>query len=101
MVVEVLDPIETHGISSPAILGGCDMPVGWEVALGVQLARWYCAAKMMNGGMAQARALTPWMTVAHSRLPGWASFALVRPSEVVTTMPAKMMPIINPVSSKL
>jgi hypothetical protein len=43
-----------------------------------QLARWYCAAKMMNGGMAQPRALTPFLTVAHSRLPGWASFALPR-----------------------
>ena len=28
-----------------------------------QLARWYCAAKMMKGGMAQPRALTPWITV--------------------------------------
>ena len=37
--------------------------------------------KAMNGGMAQPRALTPWITVAHSRLPGWASLALPRPSE--------------------
>ena len=64
-------------------------------------ARWYCAAKMMNGGMAQPRALTPWITVAYTQLPGWASFALLQPSEVVTTMPVKIMPIINPVSSKL
>jgi hypothetical protein len=28
------------------------------------------AAKMMNGGMDQPRALTPWITVVHSRLPG-------------------------------
>ena len=66
-----------------------------------QLARWYYTAKMMKGGMAQPRALTPYITVTHSRLPGWASFALLRPSEVVTTMPVKMMPIMNPVSSKL
>jgi hypothetical protein len=66
-----------------------------------QLARWYYTAKMMKGGIAQPRALTPWITVAYSRLPGWASFALLRPSEVVTTMPVEMIPIINPVSSKL
>ncbi len=35
MEVEVLDPIQANGISSPAIVGGCDTPVGWEVALGV------------------------------------------------------------------
>ncbi|KAK4119725.1 hypothetical protein N657DRAFT_248109 [Parathielavia appendiculata] len=35
-----------------------------------QLARWYCAAKMMNAGMAQPRVLTSRITIAHSRLPG-------------------------------
>ena len=33
--VEVLDPIQAYCISSPAIVGGCDTPVGREVALGV------------------------------------------------------------------
>jgi hypothetical protein len=66
-----------------------------------QLARWYCAARMMNGGMAQPCAFTPWITVAHSRLPGCASLALPRSSEVVTTMHAKMIPIINPVLSDI
>jgi hypothetical protein len=58
-------------------------------------------AKIINGGIAQPRALTPWITIAYIQLLGWASFALLRPSEVVTTMPAKIMPIINPVLSKL
>ena len=35
MKVEVLDPIQAYGISSPAVLGSCDAPVGWEVALGI------------------------------------------------------------------
>ena len=35
MEVEVLDPIQAYRIGSPAIFGGCDAPVGWEVALGV------------------------------------------------------------------
>jgi hypothetical protein len=35
MVVEVLDPIQTYGIGSPAIVGGYNTPVGREVALGV------------------------------------------------------------------
>ena len=35
MVVEVLDPIQAYYISSPAIIGSCNAPVGWEVALGV------------------------------------------------------------------
>ena len=65
------------------------------------MARWYCLAKIMKGGIGQPRALTPYITVAYSRLPGWASFALLKLSEVVTTMPTKIMPIINPVLSKL
>lgn len=63
-----------------------------------QLVRWYW---MMNGGMAQPYAFTPWITVTHSRLLGYASLALPRPSEVVTTMYGKMIPIINPVLLKL
>jgi len=35
MEVEVLDPIQAHYISRPAIVGSCDTPVGWEVALGI------------------------------------------------------------------
>ena len=35
MVVEVLDPIQAYRIGSPAIFGGCDTPVGREVALGI------------------------------------------------------------------
>jgi len=56
---------------------------------------------MMNGGMAQPKALTPWIIVAYSRLLGWACLALLRPSEVVTTIEAMIMPIINLVLSKL
>ena len=35
MEVEVLDPIQAYCISSPAIVGSYDTPVGREVALGV------------------------------------------------------------------
>ena len=35
IVVEVLDPIKAYRISSPAIFGSCDTPVGREVALGI------------------------------------------------------------------
>jgi len=31
--VEVLDPIQAYRISGPAIVRGCDTPVGWEVIL--------------------------------------------------------------------
>jgi len=31
----VLDLIQAYRISSPAIVGGCDAPVSWEVALGI------------------------------------------------------------------
>ena len=37
--VEVLDPIQANGISRPAIVGSCDAPVGWEVALGVPVGK--------------------------------------------------------------
>jgi hypothetical protein len=33
MQVEVLDLIEAYCISCPAVVGGCNTPVGWEVAL--------------------------------------------------------------------
>ena len=35
VVVEMLDPIQAYCIGSPAIVGGCNAPVGREVALGV------------------------------------------------------------------
>ena len=35
MAVEVLDPIQAYCVGSPAIVGCCNTPVGWEVALGV------------------------------------------------------------------
>ena len=35
MVVEVLDPIQAYRIRSPAIIGSCDTPVGWEIVLGI------------------------------------------------------------------
>ena len=35
MEVEVLDPIQAYRIGGPAIVGGCDAPVGREVALGI------------------------------------------------------------------
>ena len=67
-----------------------------------QLARWYCPAKIINGRMAQPKAFTPQITITHSRLPGWACLALLlRPSKVVTTIVAMIIPIIKPVSSKL
>jgi len=33
--VEVLDPIQANCIGRPAIVSGCDTPVGWEVVLGI------------------------------------------------------------------
>jgi hypothetical protein len=35
VVVEVLDPIQAYYIDGPAIFGGRDTPVGWEVAFGI------------------------------------------------------------------
>ena len=37
--VEVLDPIQAYCIGSPAIVGGCNAPVGWEVVLGVPVGK--------------------------------------------------------------
>ena len=31
----MLDPIQAYRIGRLAIVGGCDTPVGWEVALGI------------------------------------------------------------------
>ena len=67
-----------------------------------QLARWYYPAKMINGGMAQPKAFTPWITITYSQLLGWAYLALLlQLSEVVTTIIAMIMPIIKPVLLKL
>ena len=35
MELEVLNLIQAYFIGSPAIIGNCDTPVGWEVVLGV------------------------------------------------------------------
>jgi hypothetical protein len=45
--------------------------------------------------------LTPWITIAYSRLPGWASFGFPFLLEFVTTIDAMIWPIMKPVSSKL
>jgi len=39
MKVEVLDPIQANSIGCPAIVGSCDMPVGWEVTLGIPVGK--------------------------------------------------------------
>ncbi len=39
MEVEVLDPIQANGISYPAIVGSCNTPVGWEVALSIPVGK--------------------------------------------------------------
>jgi hypothetical protein len=57
--------------------------------------------KMIKGGRAQPLALTPWISVTHSRLPGWIFFRLPRFSEPVKTIWPCIAPIMKPVSSKL
>ena len=37
--VEVLDPIQTYCIGSPAIVGSCNAPVGREIALGIPVGK--------------------------------------------------------------
>jgi len=56
---------------------------------------------MINGGIAQPKAFTPWMIIAHFQFLGWACLALLRPLEVVIIIAAIIMPIIKPVSLKL
>ena len=50
MVVEVLDPIQAYCIGSPAIFGGCNAPVGWEVALGVPVGEVVLRSQDDEGG---------------------------------------------------
>ncbi len=38
----MLDPIQANSIRSPAIIGGCDMPVSWEVVLGIPVGKVVC-----------------------------------------------------------
>ena len=65
-----------------------------------QLERWWRALSMMKGGIVHPVALIPWMTVAHSLLPGWIVFSRPRLSKAVITAPRVIQPIIKPVSSK-
>ena len=55
----------------------------------------------MKSGIAHPVALMPWITVAHSLLPDWITLGNPHLSEVVTTDPTVMWPIMKPVSSKL
>ena len=50
MEVEVLNPIQANGISCPAIIGSCDTPVGWEVALGVPVGEVVLRSQDDEGG---------------------------------------------------
>ena len=56
---------------------------------------------MMKGGTAHPLALMPYMTIVHSRLPGWTAFSRPRLSEAVTTAPVDIWPIMKPASLKL
>jgi hypothetical protein len=57
--------------------------------------------KMRKGGRAQPLALTPWISVTHSWLPGWILFRLPHFSEPVKTIWPCISPIIKPVLLKL
>ena len=35
----MLNPIQAYSISSPAIVGGCNTPVGWKVTFGVPVGK--------------------------------------------------------------
>ena len=50
MAVEVLDPIQAYRIGSPAIVGGCDGPVGREVALGIPVGEVVLRSQDDEGG---------------------------------------------------
>ena len=55
----------------------------------------------MKGGVAYPAAQMLWITVTHSRSPGWIISGWVRLSEPVTTFIDLITPIWKPVSSKL
>jgi hypothetical protein len=55
----------------------------------------------MKGGIAYPAAQMLWITVTHSRAPGWTSSGRARLSEPVTTFIKLITPIWKPVSSKL
>ena len=76
-------------------------PRGNNTLFSYQDERRFLAAKMMNGGIAQPREPTPWITVTHSRFPGCTDLALARLSALVTTVVEEIWHIKNPVSSKL
>ncbi len=50
MAVEVFEPIQAYRIGSPAIVGSCDAPVGWEVALGVPVGEVVLPSQDDEGG---------------------------------------------------
>ena len=57
MEVEVLDPIQAYRIGSPAIFGGCDAPVGWEVALGIPVGEVVLRGQDDEGGDSPAEGI--------------------------------------------
>ena len=66
-----------------------------------QVLMWVFPAKIMYGGIAHPSALMPWITVVHTRLPGWISLAFPRLYAPVTTNCEDVTPTMKPVSSKL
>ena len=55
--VEVLDPIQAYYIGRPAVVGGCDTPVGWEVALGVPVSEVVLRSQDNKGGDSPAEGI--------------------------------------------
>jgi hypothetical protein len=59
MLIEVLQPLETHLVICPPILGCGDSPIGREAASFVPVTKVFWPVTMMNGGIAQPAGLIP------------------------------------------
>lgn len=101
MLVEVLDPIEACFIGGLAIIGGLDHPFGGKIALGVPVRQMVLTGEddeRRDGPGLSIDALNHRGPLPVARL---GQFGLPTTFRGRHTIPAKMMPIIKPVSSKL
>ena len=53
----MLDPIQAYCIGSPAIVGGRDTPVRWEVALGIPVGKVVLRGQDDEGGDSPAKGI--------------------------------------------
>ena len=93
MVIKVLYPLETNLVRGPSIICGLDDPTAWQVALLVPACQMVLRGQDDERWDSPSRGIDILDNCCPHPVPWLASFALPLPSELVTTIPGKIIPL--------